>query len=68
MLVRCDRCQGPVEIMTHEFYEGTHHKPAKRWSYMAPLYHDKAANKGYCSPACATLDMTTKETGDPKVA
>jgi hypothetical protein len=43
----CSGCGKPLMAETHHF-EGN----GKKWTYLAPLYHNVKANVGFCGPAC----------------
>jgi hypothetical protein len=49
---RCARCGLPVEIYRHDYLEGAHERPRRRWSVLAALYY--RGDDNYCSPLCST--------------
>ncbi len=61
----CVVCQKLVELMRHDFFEGTPERPVRKWSVMASLYFlaykdGLTVEHNFCGPACATAFFASR--------
>ena len=53
----CTVCRTAVDLVRHDFFEGTKERPVRVWSYWAALYHHPTTHVSYCSARCATTAL-----------